>query len=78
MKPSTDPFPYYEVQRFIDKTPLNTYVFFVVNFTASFLYEYFTKGTTLAEFYGTFAFGYIFAFAAVVTALYRTKNKNNE
>ncbi|MFB0908421.1 MAG: hypothetical protein ACI9V1_003166 [Spirosomataceae bacterium] len=53
-------------------------IFFVVNFTASFLYEYFTKGTTLAEFYGTFAFGYIFAFAAVVTALYRTKNKNNE
>jgi hypothetical protein len=53
-------------------------IFFVVNFKASFLYEYFTKGTTLAEFYGTFAFGYIFAFAAVVTALYRTKNKNNE
>jgi|GEM_PF-3190909 hypothetical protein len=53
-------------------------IFFVVNFTASFLYEYFTKGTTLGEFYSTFAFGYIFAFAAVVTALYRTKNKNNE
>lgn len=53
-------------------------IFFVINFTASFLYEYFTKGTTLAEFYGTFAFGYIFAVAAVVTALYRTKKNYNE
>lgn len=53
-------------------------VFFCLNFTAAFLYEYFANGTTFSDFYPTFRFGYIFVLLAIVVAIYRTKKEENE
>lgn len=53
-------------------------LFFILNFVAAFLYEYYKNGTSISEFYGTFRFGYIFVIVAVVLAIYRTKKEENE
>ena len=53
-------------------------LFFILNFVLAFLYEYFTNGTTLNEFYGTFRFGYIFVIFAIVLAIYQTKKEEKK
>lgn len=53
-------------------------LFFVLNFTLAFLYEYYSNGTPFLEFYGTFRFGYIFVIMAIIAAIYRTKKEENE
>lgn len=65
-------------QRIFINSAIYLVLFFVLNFTSAFLYEYFANGTSFADFYPTFRFGYVFVVLAIVFAIYRTKKETNE